>query len=327
MSIVLKRGGQIFAKQDTYTLRGLCMLAIIIHHVWMYSSLNDFFHGGTTMSLIFKYFGFLGTGVFFMISGFGMFHSLTHKAIDFNYIISKIVKLLIPFIVSWFVYIILFLLIDASFSWDLLGDFFTFALPNNETWFLRVIIALYVVSIIAFKTSRSFLKPIIYVFLSSLIFIGIARYFKLGVWWYNTILNFPIGMLFAFFYKNISEWKIKQWAVVVVLLSLGTGIICLFDKYIAQIGVSLVFSIIAILSVKDIKIKSSILSFIGAESLFFYLLQNICFGNMANTKYGFILFLLSSLLLVYILTKICSYYSVFLSDRIIEKYHKNNIEG
>lgn len=83
------------------------MLAIIIHHVWMYSSLNDFFHGGTILSLMFKYFGFLGTGVFFMISGFGMFHSLTQKAIDFNYIISKIVKLLIPFIVSWFVYIIL----------------------------------------------------------------------------------------------------------------------------------------------------------------------------------------------------------------------------
>lgn len=81
--------------QDTYTLRGLCMLMIIVHHVIKLMP--------NCPMTIWRW-GDLGTAVFFFISGWGLYCSMEKRVkIDWSYFGLNIKKLIVPFLVVWLV--------------------------------------------------------------------------------------------------------------------------------------------------------------------------------------------------------------------------------
>ena len=103
----------LFEKDSTYSLRGVCMLMIIASHI-------PYTMDGTVASkllhiLLFDYWGAFGTALFFLLSGYGMFLSL-HKTKDVNtnYVTNKLKKLFMPFLFTWMVYLVYFLLMDRS---------------------------------------------------------------------------------------------------------------------------------------------------------------------------------------------------------------------
>ena len=80
---------------DTYALRGVCMLMIIIHHIYkvFYS---DF---GYPMNQIYSMWGDLGTAVFFFLSGYGLYCSLSKQGcVSWAYVKKCFTKLLLPFV-------------------------------------------------------------------------------------------------------------------------------------------------------------------------------------------------------------------------------------
>ena len=71
---------------DTYSLRGICMLMIIIHHVFkLYPDCPD---------SIMRW-GYLGVAVFFVISGWGMYCSMERQEdLTWGYFAKQMKKLL-----------------------------------------------------------------------------------------------------------------------------------------------------------------------------------------------------------------------------------------
>ena len=141
-------------KNDTYALRGVCMIMIIVHHTYL--SAIDLPQCHTDSWLRFLdigwSWGYDGTGVFLFLSGFGMFFSLLrNRPICKTYIKNKVVKLFIPFLWLWAISLAVYILFDAK---QLTPQLFTSFLsldipPDNEAWFYKVIIGLYTVSILS----------------------------------------------------------------------------------------------------------------------------------------------------------------------------------
>ena len=142
------------------------MLMIIASHI-------PYTMDGTVASkllhiLLFDYWGAFGTALFFLLSGYGMFLSL-HKTKNVNtsYVTNKLKKLFMPFLFTWMVYLVYFLLMDRSqLNQHLLMDFMTISLPYGiDIWFFKVIIGLYVAIILLFKLPISDILRVIVMFI------------------------------------------------------------------------------------------------------------------------------------------------------------------
>lgn len=144
-------------KLDTYPLRGICMLMIFFHHSYIRYGSVEFTSGGGQLLINslynVKHWGYLATGVFFFLSGFGLYFSM-HKnsPLQYNWLLKQMKKLFIPFLFLWIVYIICFLIWKPeSLKFSLLYEFFSLCSPGRETWFYRVIVGTYIITFFYFS--------------------------------------------------------------------------------------------------------------------------------------------------------------------------------
>ena len=74
----MKAKRALFDKEDTYSLRGLCMLAIIGHHLFQWTGSRYGVSYPMPVGLVFSNAGYLGSALFFLISGYGTNLDLTN---------------------------------------------------------------------------------------------------------------------------------------------------------------------------------------------------------------------------------------------------------
>ena len=92
----LKSNQNGFGRDTTASLRGIAMIGIILHHI-------NYKIG--TGSLILSYMGFLTTGLFFFISGYGNMLSINKKThVQFEWLYKKFFKIYTPFIFAYCLY-------------------------------------------------------------------------------------------------------------------------------------------------------------------------------------------------------------------------------
>lgn len=265
-------------KADTYPLRGICMLMIIFHHAFNryanieFASLGD----GLLVNPLYSIWnwGFLATGVFFFLSGFGLYYSLSRNApLQFDYLYNHLKKLFKPFIFLWIFVLCCFLVYaPESLKTSLFTEFLTLCSPGRDTWFFKVIIAAYIISFFSFKYIKSEKMRFLVIFACTFAYMAIMFKLGYGRWWFNSILNFPVGMLVARFYEKIDA--IPDFLVVIV----GLLFYFLFFRFLhysfSDIIQSIGFSFVIVYAVKYIDIRSKYLYFVGVQSLAFYFLEN-----------------------------------------------------
>lgn len=110
-----KKGKVIFYRNDTEIIRGGSMLMIIIHHTANYLYYQ---HPNEATSMLSIYstqqLGYLGTGLFFFLSGYGMICSLRHNRVDRSYIKKKCNSIFLPFVLSWIVFLTFLFVFDRN---------------------------------------------------------------------------------------------------------------------------------------------------------------------------------------------------------------------
>lgn len=186
-------------KNDSYALRGVCMIMIIVHHTYL-SAIDmpgchtDSWLAGVGTGWLW---GYGGTGVFLFLSGFGMFFSLRRNRLSGRaYIRSKFIRLFIPYLWLWAVSLIIYMLYDSSLLTPrLLTSFLSLDIPPaNEAWFYKVIIGLYVLSIVIFKVFSNPRTCVLAVASVCVAYYCLANYvLEMDPWWFITVLNFPSG--------------------------------------------------------------------------------------------------------------------------------------
>lgn len=294
-------------KNDSYALRGVCMIMIIVHHTYLSAIDMPGCHTDSWLADVGTgwLWGYGGTGVFLFLSGFGMFFSLRRNRLSSRaYIRSKFIRLFIPYLWLWAVSLIIYILYDSSqLTPQLLTSFLSLDIPPaNEAWFYKVIIGLYALSIVIFKVFSNPRTCVLAVASVCVAYYCLANY-VLGMdpWWFITVLNFPSGMLTALFYD-----KLRHIQPVYVILP-GTLLFALLQYFHPNPTISsLLFSTVMINAVRYVNISNRILGYIGTNSLLFYFLEEPAIDYLARpAAFSFYSYSIAAVLTTLLLVFLC----------------------
>lgn len=239
------------------------MLLIILHHCFLRDQIS-FFGDRILWDL-----GYLGTSVFFFLSGYGLFVSLGKQiGLTFSYIADKLKKLFLPYIYIWIFFALLSLcgIYNEPLNWH---DFISLRAPNRPTWFFVVIIAVYLVTFLTWKFIKKDSVRIIYILLFTSCYIVMARHFGLGKWWYNSILSYPIGLFVSRYVQNHRDGQINLPLAVILLMSL------FYFSRGNEIIFGVVFSLLSIAIYSLVTLKLNIMHYVGTYSLIFYFASDV----------------------------------------------------
>ena len=258
--------------QDTYTLRGICMIMIMVHHLMKY-------HIGTSYTM---HWGDIGIGAFFFISGFGLYSSMSRKYVDMQYFWQNIKKMLIPFFVCWIICLIACIIFFRDYFaigiGGILRDLFTLTYPMAwpGIWFIKVILVEYVITILSYMLFKNkLLRLLIPTLCTSIYFIIAWKVLRWSPYLYCTTLCFVLGLWLSAYKPNFQLNSITKFIGVIVFLALYM----IFKKgYLDFPGPPLAmyaicFSLFAVFAVSLIDIVNPFLHYIGKKSLLFYLIH------------------------------------------------------
>lgn len=271
----LSSNGESFGRDTTATIRGFAMIAIILHHVH-----NKY---GLT-SAILSPAGYIATGIFFFISGYGNSFSLNkRKDIEFVWLLRKIIKIVIPFLCAYLVYllVIVFKYPDLyPYKKEIIVDILTVSLPHQVSWFPKIILACFLLHWILKKIAKSNEKHVV-IFM----FAVIACYMAIMItkntpnYWYVSLLCYPLGCLIALLFpsgcgsqmpktKKIMYSILFAIAFLLLFLSLNIGLLI---RILCPMALSLFLYFISSL----IEIKTRLLEWIGNNSFETYVFQAV----------------------------------------------------
>ncbi|MBR3465355.1 MAG: acyltransferase family protein [Clostridiales bacterium] len=212
-------------------IQGALAVFIIIHQTVV--ALNAKYDDPEDMFFFFFY-GILAVSFFFFSSGFGL---IKRWMTDENYIRGfmrrRIFTVLVPFFICNYIYLTDALLNNIvareHFGFgEVICSFFGIFLINNEMWFAVEIMILYIAFRLVFAKVKKPLTGIIIMTLVVLVMMtiglfsghsetGVMSYWFKGEWWYNTLLMFPLGMLYA--YKEDRINKVIKKAFISILIA------------------------------------------------------------------------------------------------------------
>ena len=208
----MKTKRQLFDRNDTYSLRGICMLLIIIHH--LYLKYEGMYSIPGVIAIIMTTLGVLGTGVFFLLSGYGMVKSLEKNIpISWGYGFKHIGKLIDPIM---FIFAILTIDYVIKNGWNtcvITRSILTMSLYGRLTfWFIDIILVLYVAMLVLSGISKDVKATVrimsamvlLWIILSSLVL-------SLPEYWFASVLCFSVGTIIAYKDEQIIQSLETIW--------------------------------------------------------------------------------------------------------------------
>lgn len=259
---------RLFDKDCTYSLRGVAILAVMLHHCYIMSvtkmGMPDFY------SPFGRELGSYSVAIFFMLSGYGMFLSMRKtNTLSLGYLYNHLMTLIVPFVFVFILRLFIFTTLSLEiFGWHNITDLLTFTMPGGgEMWFAKIIICVYVISFVILKCFKKDYVALSILLLLSVAYYGISRYIHQQDYWYATIFNFVVGMMLA---------QKKEKLNPLYLLAVCVPAFLFFYHYqsLTLSGISFSLSVISVISYVDIRNKT--LEQIGYNSWLFYISHYLC---------------------------------------------------
>ena len=273
-------------KRDTYCLKGIAMLMIIIGHTFNGYPVesSNVYYPQWLNGLHIEHWGGMGVAIFFLLSGYGLFTSLSRrKGIDKRYVAQKGRRLFVPYILYWIVEVIVLLFFSREeLSTHLFTEMATFeSHPDLENWFFKVIVFVYIIMLLLFRWHlRNSVRVTVISFLSVLYLITMKA-LGYGEWWWNTILCFPLGVFIAYKYDTFAKLP-ARW----MLLSIGLLLVVCYYFHVNTIVFYLLCCMFSIYALRLINIQNCILYYIGFNSLIFYFIECPVMDNIMMFSYS-----------------------------------------
>ena len=304
--------------QQTKVLQGIMALGVALHHMAQktcapWHNPRYVVHGLDPFIPV----GYLCVGVFLFCSGMGLYKSFrTKPGYLKGFVRRRIVPMVIAFYLSEFIYTGVRALMGerltlADTLWYLSG----LKMANYNAWYVIVIPFFYLAFWLAFRFCRREGAAITWVFLFTAAYTVAGavinhqnEWWMRGEWWYNSILLFPLGMVFARYEQGITKvLKKGYWLWLVVFLA---GFILAFrwservanyytprmtDRILSagsQWLVALLFVMFFLTLMMKVRLGNKVLAWFGAASLDFYLMHSMFvdmfgynFADVANSAY------------------------------------------
>lgn len=207
--------------KQTKALQGFSVLGVALHHMAQktcapWQPAIYIVHGLD----VFVPLGYLFVSVFLFCSGLGLYKSLHTKPEYLKHFIRRrILPMIIAFYLSEWIHTAVRLLMRQKMDltkilWYLSG----LRMANPNAWYLIIIPFFYLVFWAAFRFCRREGFAIFWVFAFTLAYTVLGAYvghqdkwWMQGEWWYNSIILFPIGLLFGKYEKQVTRFFRKGY--------------------------------------------------------------------------------------------------------------------
>lgn len=269
----------------TNSIKGIFAIIILLSHLRSYIVIPES-TGNRLFVTFLNILGQLMVTMFFFYSGFGIMESY-RKKLNYakGFLKNRVLKTLIHFNMAVLIFLIEGLLIGKAYKWQNYAFcWIGWESIGNSNWFIFVILAMYVITFVSMKLAnmkkgkeQSIL--IISVCLMSVVLWGVLFITK-GSIWCNTLLCYPVGMLYSLIKPKIDE--VIQSKKIFYYASVSGVAVVFFGLYLLLRGNVVAYSVLACLFVflitlitVKVKINNRILQWLGKYSFSIYILQRI----------------------------------------------------
>lgn len=272
-------------KDNTTLINGIFICIVFLAHFTDYVVLNN------PLDRPYNKFrwelGQLQVAMFLFYSGYGIMSSIFHKGQYYinSLPLQRIVKTLLHFNIALTAYLFLFIVRNGFPPLDrLLKSIIAWNGFGNSNWYIFVMLSLWCITYFIFRIFPiSNIKTAWLLLLITIAEIYILSEVKQS-WWYNTIICFPIGILYRYYIDDINYllFNNKRY-IIIFLLAIFTLVIS--HKYnrvfiIQQIEV-IAFVISILLVTMKIQLKSNMLMFCGTHLFEIYILMRLPMSILA----------------------------------------------
>ncbi|MDE6235030.1 MAG: acyltransferase [Muribaculaceae bacterium] len=311
----------IISRDFSLWIRGICCLLVVIHHYAnLYESVAEY------TPVIWKIFssigGFLGVGVFFFLSGYGVTESSKSKLLTFSQILkSRYWKLLWPILIVNSIYLIYRYLTFSTI--DILNhdpSYYGINLKgvDRALWFVEVLFYCYALFYIYCWIGNCIRKPDSSIKLvrfwnhagrlivQGLFFLGLAvivnQLYPDKFWYYINIPMFWLGIIYSEYRNEISKWMTPLITLLMFGLVLGVTVFFRFVHYIdlSHMGYGLACVILIIGLSRKYYVTTAYNSLLGIISMEIYITHYKLLQLLSADRTiipSFWLFLVSSILI------------------------------
>ena len=297
--------------KQTRALQGITALGIALHHMAQKTCAPWLPRGLIVNGLnVFLSMGYMLVAVFLFCSGLGLYKSYKTKP-DYlkGFFRRRILPVVVAFYLSEWLYTVIRLLSGERMDltkvlWYLSG----LHMANVNSWYAIVIPFFYLAFWAAFRFCKKEGLAIFWVFLFTLAYTVLGSlidhqddWWMRGEWWYNSIILFPLGLLFAkyeekitrFFRKGYWIWLILSFAAIFALYQLTQYMQANGIGYYGEWGinmlkvphrlmsaasewlVSIAYVLFCFLLMMKVKLGNRALAGLGAITLEFYLIHGL----------------------------------------------------
>ena len=260
-----------FDKGSTGTIRGIAMLLIILHHIHL--RIDD-------GSLILGSAGYMATGFFFFVSGYGNHLSIKKRDVTYRWLVDKFVKIystfFAGFIINWII-LKAFYKNSALSIMETIRHLLIISLPNQVSWFPKMILLSF---IIHWTLSKYLQKYTSYFFwIIDLIILGLMVCTRIKTFWWFSFLCYPLGITFAENKEKCIERPAHKFFFcgIICMITALAGIF--FDP--PRVIASMALSMCCFYLTGIYHFDSKILSYVGNNSFEFYVFHIVCWQAFA----------------------------------------------
>lgn len=235
-------------------------------------------------------------------------------------------KILVPFISIWMIYLIYRIGVNKeSINFDYFIKLFTVGKTViYNGWFIDVIILIYIFFYLSFKFVKNKRVAIIINSMFIIIYIIIAIKLHYSFWWYNSILTFILGLVWAKNKDKIDEVIDNNLFIILVGATFLMFVFHNYDIVLIKLGLTssymyalaanmdnLIFTLYFILLIRNINFENKYLTALGGISFELYMIHGLViqyFGRYyLSSKVNDVIFTVIVLVVSIILAKLINF--------------------
>lgn len=141
------QGHSFMTVESTSALRGLAIIMIVFSHICQYEpDFNEIILGGHLTTIMVFSWGAVGVAIFFILSGYGCFLSISKNENNASWTLKHIAKMLCHFVIAYvFVIGILCLIFRENIKLkDIFLCLLSLRMPGSTTWYLKIQMLFYI---------------------------------------------------------------------------------------------------------------------------------------------------------------------------------------
>ena len=297
------------SREQTKILTGIMALGVVLHHMAQKTCASWLLPSNRVHGLdFFINVGFPIVAVFLFCSGLGLYRSLHSKQ---DYLKSFIRRRILPVAAAYYLSEIIytFLRLLAGQQMDLLRILWYLSglhMANTYSWYAVTILFFYLAFWTAFRFCRREGLAVFWVFVFTVAYTVLGAvidhqndWWMRGEWWYNSIILFPLGLLFGKYEKQVTRFFRKGYWLWLLLFFAGSVLLFRQSEYLidhrwgyywegtrmkipyrllsagCQWMVCLVFVTFCFLLIMKVRFGNKALAWLGSVTLEFYLTHGI----------------------------------------------------